>query len=326
MGKEFNLANLVAQGKAPDLACGVRSIEQITGEILDLKRTAGDAILAIGNCLIEAKGILSHGEWLPWLTEQVEFSERAAQRFMRLAKEWTNPTALSDLGATKALTLLALPAEERDVFLSEPHEVCGEEKNVIDMTSRELEIAVRERNEALANAEKAAAEQKAAEEARDEMARQMDVVKNSLAAANEAAVQAKKELAELQSRPIEVAVQVDENAVKEARRKAIEEMQAKLDKAEKAKEKAMADLGRVKSALDEANAKLEQAAKAEKRDSIAADEDLTMFRLVFEQVQTEINKLHGVLLKLRGKGREADAEKLGRALKALAEQVGRAAE
>lgn len=326
MGKEFNLASLVAQGKAPDLACGVRSIEQITGEILDLKRTAGDAILAIGNCLIEAKGILSHGEWLPWLTEQVEFSERAAQRFMRLAKEWTNPTALSDLGATKALTLLALPAEDRDVFLNESHEVGGEEKTVIDMTSRELEIAVRERNEALANAEKAAAEQKAAEDARDEMARQMDVVKASLEAANEAAVRAKKELAELQSRPIEVAVQVDENAVKEARRKAIEEMQAKLDKAEKAKEKAMADLGRVKSALDAANAKLEQAAKAEKRDSIAADEDLTTFRIVFEQVQTEINKLHGVLLKLRGKGREADAEKLSRALKALAEQVGRAAE
>lgn len=321
MGKEFNLANLVAQGKAPDLACGVRSIEQITGEILDLKRTAGDAILAIGNCLIEAKGILSHGEWLPWLTEQVEFSERAAQRFMRLAKEWTNPTALSDLGSTKALTLLALPAEERDVFLSEPHEVCGEEKTVIDMTSRELEIAVRERNEALANAEKAAAEQKAAEEARDEMARQMDVVKASLDAANEAAVRAKKELAELQSRPIEVAVQVDEEAVKEARRKAIEEMQAKLDKAEKAKEKAMADLGNVKSALDAANAKLEQAAKAEKRDSIAADEDLTLFKVIWDSAVEQVNKLYGIRMKIRNKGREAEAEKLGNALLALADRV-----
>lgn len=38
---------------------------------------------------------------------------------MRLAREWTNRTALSDLGATKALTLLALPPEEREQFIAE---------------------------------------------------------------------------------------------------------------------------------------------------------------------------------------------------------------
>ena len=62
---------------------------------------------------------------------------------MRLAREWTNQTALSDLGATKALTLLALPPEERETFMAENHMVDGEEKTVIDMTSRELEKAIR---------------------------------------------------------------------------------------------------------------------------------------------------------------------------------------
>ena len=42
-----------------------RTIETVTVEILDLKREAGEAILDIGARLIEAKGMLSHGEWLP---------------------------------------------------------------------------------------------------------------------------------------------------------------------------------------------------------------------------------------------------------------------
>lgn len=136
-----------AGGSTP--APAERTIEEITADILQAKQAGGEAVLAIGRGLIEAKTILNHGEWLPWLTEQVEFSERTATRFMRLTREWTNQTALSDLGATKALTLLALPPEERETFLAESHQVDGEEKTVIDMTSRELEKAVRERAEAL---------------------------------------------------------------------------------------------------------------------------------------------------------------------------------
>ena len=73
----------------------VRDIETITEEILGLKQTAGNAILEIGQRLIEAKHMLSEGEWLPWLEEQVEFSPRTAQRFMKLSREWTDATALS---------------------------------------------------------------------------------------------------------------------------------------------------------------------------------------------------------------------------------------
>ena len=46
---------------------GARDIESITAEILAAKRAGGEAILTIGRGLIEAKGLLSHGEWLPWL-------------------------------------------------------------------------------------------------------------------------------------------------------------------------------------------------------------------------------------------------------------------
>ena len=39
-----------------------------------------------GDCLIEAKGLVPHGQWLPWLREHCGLSVRHAQRLMRLAK------------------------------------------------------------------------------------------------------------------------------------------------------------------------------------------------------------------------------------------------
>lgn len=144
MGK-FNFGEMLAKNPTP--LRQERDIEVITHELLDLKRTAGESILKIGQCLIEAKAMLPHGEWLPWLNERVEFSERAAQKFMRLAREYSNPTTLTDLGFSKALALLTLPADEREIFLAEPHEVNGQEKMVVDMSARELEKALKERDD-----------------------------------------------------------------------------------------------------------------------------------------------------------------------------------
>ena len=114
MGKRFDLGSMIEtmSGLQEEAAPQVRDIEVITEEILSLKKKkkkAGSAILSIGDRLIEAKGMLTHGEWLSWLEDRVEFTERTAQRFMRLAREWRNPTALSDLGATKAFTAPEAP-------------------------------------------------------------------------------------------------------------------------------------------------------------------------------------------------------------------------
>ena len=130
-----------------------RSIEVITAEIWLYKQQAGAAILEIGRRLNEAKAQLSHGEWLPWLEEKVEFSEVTAQRFMRLAREYENPSLVTDLGASKALQLLALPASERGEFIAEKHEVNGQEKTVMEMSKRELAQAIKERDEARQKAE-----------------------------------------------------------------------------------------------------------------------------------------------------------------------------
>ena len=303
-----------------------RTIEAITGEILELKQRGGEVILDIGRRLLEAKGMLPHGEWLPWLNERVEFSERTAQKFMRLAQKWSNPSALADLGATKALMLLALPEEEREEFV--------EDHNVIDMSTRQLEQAIRERDEARKAAEAARADASAAEQTRAKMEADMAATKNLLESARADADSAgsraralEEKLRMLQEKPVEVAVEtvVDPEALEKARAEAVAEMQAKLDKAREAKKRAEDRQKIAEDALEQVRLQLEEQAKAEKKAALGADKDLAQFDLLFDQAQETVNKMRGILMKVRARD-EASAGKLANAMKALAAAVGRCAE
>ena len=324
MGKP-DLGRLIAQTMAPP-AEG-RTIEAITGEILDAKRAGGEAILTIGRCLIEAKEMLSHGEWLPWLTEQVEFSPRTAQNFMRLAREWSNTQTLADLGASKALALLALPPEEREQFM--------EDHKVIDMSARQLEQAIKERDEARAAAEQAAADQRMAEQARDKMAEDMKFLNVRLAGAKEDREQAmqdvarlESELAELKARPVEVAVEtvVDQAAIDKARADAIAEMQEKLDKAKAAADKARDKQKQAEASVEILKRSLEERDKAEKKAAIAGDTELAQFEVLFVQGQELAHKMQGYLLKARGREDQTAAQGMEKAMKSLADTIGRCAE
>ena len=326
----FDISRFAQVAQAP---ASERNIEAITSEILRLKNDAGNAILGIGQRLLEAKAMLPHGEWLPWLTERVEFSERQAQRFMKLAQEWSNPTALSDLGATKALALLALPPEERQKFLSENHIVDGEEKSVIDMTSRELEKAVKERDEALHAAEAARAAAETADQSRAKMEADMTALKKLHQATQAAEAQARENLAKAQAelkalreRPVEVAVEVDQKALEEARREAVAQMQAKVDKAAEARKKAEEQRKKAEEELAVARQQLEAARQTERQAVISGDKDLALFELLFSQGNEAVNKLHGLLLKVRGRGDMELAGKLQKALLALADVTRRCAE
>ena len=303
-----------------------RDIEVITREILDAKRRGGEAILTIGRCLTEAKQAIPHGEWLPWLNERVELSERAAQRFMRLSREWSNPTALSDLGATKALALLALPADERNQFI--------ETHNVVDMSARQLEQAIKDRDEARKAAETAQAEASAAEQARAKMAEDMALLNARLSGAQEDREQASQavarleaQLAELKEKPVEVAVEtvVDPEAIEKARAEAVAEMQGKLDQAREAKKRAEDKQKIAEEALEQARLQLEEQAREEKKAALGADKDLAQFEVLFDQTKDTVNRMHGILLKVRSRDEDA-AGRLSKALAALAEAVRRCAE
>lgn len=293
---------------------------------MELKQRGGEVILDIGRRLLEAKGMLPHGEWLPWLNERVEFSERTAQKFMRLAQKWSNPSALADLGATKALMLLALPEEEREEFV--------EDHNVIDMSARQLEQAIRERDEARKAAEAAKADASVAEQARAKMEADMAATKNLLESARADADSAgsraralEEKLRMLQEKPVEVAVEtvVDPEAIEKATAEAVAEIKAKLDKAREAKKRAEDRQKIAEDALEQVRLQLEEQAKAEKKAALGADKDLAQFDLLFDQAQETVNKMRGILMKIRGRD-EVSAGKLVNAMKALAAAVGRCAE
>lgn len=327
----FDISKFAAERQVPS---SERNIETITTEIIKLKEDAGNAIIGIGQRLIEAKSMLPHGEWTQWLTERVEFSERTAQNFMRLAREWSNPQALADLGATKALTLLALPPEERQQFIEENHIVDGEEKSVIDMTSRELEKAIRERDDALKAAEVAKADAKAAEDSRFKMDADMAALKNLQMSAQNAEEQARRDLEsvraklkELQEKPVDVAVmEVDQTALDNARKEAEAGMQAKLDKAEEARKKAEEKRREAEEQVAELQRKLDAVKSEERKAVISGDRDLATFELLFNQAQEVVNNLHGLLLKLKGREDTELAGKVEKAMLALADATRRCAE
>ena len=313
-----DLGRLIAQ--VMDKPAEGRTIEVITDEILDAKRTGGEAILTIGRCLIEAKDMLPHGEWTNWLVDRVEFSERSAQRLMRLAREWSNPTTLSDLGASKALSLLALPPEEREQFVAE--------NNVIDMSARQLEQAIKERDEAHKAAEQARAEAATAEQARAKMAEDMGLLKarlNGAQADRKNAVRdvarLEKELEELKNKPVDVAVEtvVDQEAIEKAREEAVAEIKEKLKIARSQRREAQDALAAVQAQLDRIQ-------KEEKRAAISADKDVAQFEVLFNQGQELANKLRGLLLKARGREDRTAAQGMEKALRALAEAIGRCVE
>ena len=319
-----NLGRIVAQTMTKPVEG--RTIETITGEILDAQHRGGEAILTIGRCLIEAKEMLPHGEWLPWLNEKVSYSERTARRFMQAYRQLSNRPALADLGATKALALIALPEEELSEFLNE--------NNVVDMTTRQLEQAIKERDEARKAAEAAKAEASTAQKAQAKMAEDMALLKARLNGAREdqeqAAASAKKlaaELEELKSRPVEVAVETvaDPEALEQARAEAVAEMQAKLDKAREAKKRAEDRQKIAEDALEQVRLQLEEQAKAEKKAAMGSDKDVAQFEVFFSQAQDTANKMRGLLLKARGREDQTAAQGMEKAMKALAEAIGRCA-
>ena len=324
-------AIIAAQSTAPAES---RSIEVITDEVLALKQKTGEDLLQLGKCLIEAKQILPHGEWLPWLNTKVDFSERAAQVYMRIARECTNPHAVADLGLRKYEKILSLPANNREEFMAEAHIVNGEEKNVVDMSARELEQAIRERKEALAAAAEAEAKAKTAEEARAKMESDMTMLKGLLESAqaekdkSDAAVaDLEQQLAEVKAAPVEVAVmQVDQEALDKARADAIAEMQDKLDKAKEDKAKAVEKRKAAEEALAAVQSQLEAETKARKQAMVNSDKDLVLFQALIEQGRNIANQQRGVLMKVRQRENQSVAQSMQNLMISYSDYVRRAAE
>ena len=315
-----------------------RTLDQIAADIVRKDQQVGLGLISLGNDLIEAKERVEHGKWREWLDLNVGYSERKAQMCMQVARRYgSNPQLVADLGIRKVTALMLLPSGEDAEFL--------ETHDVPNMSTRELEQAIRERDEA-----KAAAEY--SEKKLGELSRAFDESQTALENEHARTLELNTKIKELESAPKEV--YKDEAAIQkaadEARAAAEAEWSAKerelMDKLAKAEAKAKKAAEKAKSAGEDAakqsaaeldgarqaqanaeaeaeqlRAELEKAKREQAKASIAGDADLAAFQLLFEAAQTDINKMRGILLKVRGREGSELGEKLTAALLALAEKV-----
>ncbi|MGM9680769.1 MAG: DUF3102 domain-containing protein, partial [Eubacteriales bacterium] len=144
-----------------------REIGVVTAEIRELcgqaNRMALMYAVEIGRRLVEAKSILPHGEWGTWIQNEVHFSQSTANNFMRLFEEYgddqislfgavvsAKSQTIANLPYSKALQLLAIPAEERESF--------AKKVDAENISVKELQVAIRERDEAIRERDAAKAE------------------------------------------------------------------------------------------------------------------------------------------------------------------------
>ncbi len=213
-----------------------RSIDHITVEINFYKAQTAQNIIEIGKRLLEAKQLLQHGEWLPWLRDKVDFSEVSAQRFMKIAKEFANPSPVTDLPYTKLLALLQVPESDREEFIQATHLIDGQEKTVSEMSKRELKQVIQDRDDAQRNErlmrEKCYKAEKAAAQAQEAKKKEYDNYMTALVKAEKAEetlntlrssrrfdlqriTELEDQIKELESRPVDVAVREPSEAEKQ---------------------------------------------------------------------------------------------------------------
>ena len=299
--------------------------------------------IEIGRRLVEAKELLPHGEWLPWLKRETEFSERSAQDYMRVFKDYsasqlgmfgpeTNTQTFADLPFSKALALLSVPESEREEF--------AKEVDAEHISVQNLKKAIKERE---AQVEELKKDIEGERNRGDDAIRAKEQAEDLLKTQDQMLVEARaqiEELAklnkELENRPHEVAVETirDEEAIaaaaKEAREKAeaaaekqskdyekqIDDIMKQLKNAEKERDKLKKQAETAGGAADQKiaeaeaeaariRAELEEAQKKLK----ASSADVAKFGVWFTQVQNDFNRMMEALREVRERDPET-GEKL----------------
>lgn len=303
-----------------------RDIRTVTTEIRTLtqqaQRMALEYAIEIGRRLTEAKSMIGHGEWAGWLKSEVEFSQSTAQNFMRLYREYgadqvgiegaeLKSQALGTLSVTKALALLALPAEDREEFI-EAHDVDA-------LSTRQLE-----------------AEIKAVVAERDELKRQAQRIAEEHAAAMAKATAAtNRASAELEAlRKVASDSKAAAQDAKAALAKAKAEIKAAADRADDLAANPVVDQATLDRLRAEAQEEARKAANQAASDATAraeeaerklklANPDIAVFNARFAALQEDFNKLCGLRLRIAATD-TATGDKLARALRALIGKMGQA--
>lgn len=312
----------------------VRDINTITSEIRyiqnDVQQYAAQGALKIGERLCEAKELLGHGEFLPWIKDEFGWTDRTAQKLMAVYREFgdsqkslfgpeINTKTYSDLPVSKLYLLISVPESEREDFVKE--------NNVAEMSVREMEKLLREKKEAEDESREAHAE--------------LDKLADKYAALSAVASEQEKELKAAQadvSASIEAAKKEAAAEAEKARRAAEKAQKAAEAEAKKARDEAEAakkDLQQLRDnpeipqeVMDKLKAKFGKAAEeaeARAREAEAklkvADPDVAMFKLHFDNLQKTAASMAQLIIKMKRSGNADMADKLSRAACAVLERV-----
>lgn len=302
-----------------------RTPEAIGAEIRDLtvqaKRMTVYYAVEIGRRLKEAKETVGHGGWGDFIRRETEFSQATAGRLMKIFDKYgaaqigifgvaENSSTLTNLSISNALRLLAVPEEEREDFA----QAVGAEA----LSVRELEEAIRERDEARqAEAAMKAAKQAAEDAAREETA----ALRREIQEAKQAAEAAREELEALRSTPPEADPEQLNAARAAAREEAAEEWGQKLAAAEIAAAQAEARQAELARKLSAAEQRLKDGADAGelerlRRELAAAEPAFAAFQA---KLETMAAAWGAVMQALQALGPEVQ-EKMKKALTAQLEQ------
>lgn len=304
-----------------------RDIQTVTTEIRTMQRQAQGMVMnyaiEIGRRLKEAKSLLEHGKWGEWLKNEVDFSRSTANNLMKIFEEYgakqvslfgdANSQTIGNLPYTHALKLLAVPAEEREEFVEEHH--------VEDLSSRELDRLIKERDAAVRRAEESEERELAQADALAELEALRDKVETQEQMAGEGRaalrqmeekVSAAKERLEQEKKKAKEREEKLRRELEEARKNpdVPEEILQKL-RAE-AEEATSASVEKAQKEAQEAKAALEQARK----DLALADGDMAVFKELFRRVQEDFGMMEDAIRRIEEKNAES-AEKLRTAVQAL---------
>lgn len=127
----------------------------------------------VGKRLIEAKRQLTDESWAGWLKENVNFTIRTAQRFMKCADRFGEATTSSHLNPSQMMELLSLPEQEAKEFIEQKK---SEGNPVEDMTIKALRQEIKDWKD---KAQKAENEALAAKNKCDAQAKEIQDLKNN---------------------------------------------------------------------------------------------------------------------------------------------------
>ena len=292
-----------------------RSLEQVTNGIRILTAQTAANMCQLGKLLTEAKAMVGHGGWKEYLEKEVSYSQSTANNFMRLYEAYgefgPNPQTFGNLGASKALELLALPDGQREEFV--------ESHDVESMSVRELRAQIAAANERAEQAETNAAA----------LQEQLSVAQEEIGAAHQKAADWQKQARDWQDknsadkkveRKLRADVTALETELAAARAQAGKLSPAEmsrlrdeiLDEAVKVTEEShRADLADRDATIERLKAELQQAQEAAEQ----GDEQKTLISIVQDavgQVGEKLNVLQGHYLKVK-----ATNPKLAEAIRSL---------